>query len=121
MKFPIFLYKKNGGEFMTITREQIIKRLTEKSGYYQKDIRQLLHCLDEVVLECFDEVTDDEEVSVQIVQGIKCGCKIMPQRTRKNPKTGDDVVCSPTNKPFVKFSQDFRKTIQNQYETKVDG
>ena len=73
---------------MTITREQIIKKLADKSGYYQRDIRTLLHCLDEVVLNCFDEVTDDEEVSIQLVQGIKCGCKIVPERTRKNPKTG---------------------------------
>lgn len=106
---------------MTVTREQIIKKLADKSGYYQRDIRTLLHHLDEVVLDCFNEVTDDEEVAIQLVQGIKCGCKIVPERARKNPKTGEDIVCSPTNKPFVKFSQDFRKMIQNQYDSKRDG
>ena len=106
---------------MIITREMLIKRLSEKSEYYQKDIRVLLQCLDEVVLECFGEATDDEDVMIQLVQGIKVGCSIQPERVRKDPRTQEDIVCKPTCKPKSKFSEEFRKTIQNQYETKKDG
>ena len=56
---------------MTITREEMIKKLSDKSGYYQKDIRVLLQCLDEIVFEELSSVTDDEEVSIQLVSGIK--------------------------------------------------
>ena len=106
---------------MIITREMLIKRLSEKSDYYQKDIRTLLQCLDEVVLECFGEATDDEDVMIQLVQGIKVGCAIQPERTRKDPRTQEDIICSPTCKPKTKFSDEFRKAIQTQYETKKDG
>lgn len=106
---------------MTISREQIIKRLAGKSGYYQRDIRTLLHCLDDVVLECFSEATDKEGVSVQLLQGVKIGCNIIPERQRKDPRTQEDIVCSPCCKPNAKFSQDFRKLIQQQYEAKNDG
>ena len=105
---------------MIITREMMIKRLAKKSNFYEKDIRTLLQCLDEVVLECFDEVTDDEDISIQLVKGIKCGCSIVPERARKNPQTGEDIICSPTCKPFSKFSEDFRMKIQNQYDSKKD-
>ena len=44
---------------MLITREMMVKKLSEKSGYWQKDVRSLLQCMDEVVLECFGEVTED--------------------------------------------------------------
>ena len=106
---------------MLVTREMLIKKLSDASGYYQKDIRTLLQTLDRVVFECFDEVDDDEEVSVQIVKGIKCGCKVVPKRTRKDPRTQEDIVCKATVKPFAKFSDDFREAIQNQYDAKKDG
>ena len=139
---------------MTITREMLIKKLSDTSGYYQKDIRVLLQSLDEVVFEYFNDVTDDdkeennvelieesseetfdeieeseeieefsddEDISVQLVKGIKCGCKVVPQRTRKDPRNQNDIICEATVKPFAKFSDDFRKLIQDQYNTKKDG
>ena len=106
---------------MLITREMMIKKLSEKSGYYQKDVRDLLQCMDDVVLECFDEVTDDEDVAIQLVKGIKVGCTIQPERYRKDPRTQEDIICAPTCKPNAKFSQDFRRAIQEQYDEKRDG
>ena len=106
---------------MLITREMLIKKISDASGYFQKDIRTVLQTLDEVVLECFNDVADGEDVSVQLVKGIKCGCKVMPQRTRKDPRTQEDIICEATVKPFAKFSDDFREIIQNQYDAKKDG
>ena len=106
---------------MLITREIMIKKLSETSGYYQKDIKVLLQALDEVVFECLSDVTDEEDVFVQLVKGIKCGCKIVPERTRKDPRTQDDIICRATVKPFAKFSDDFRVAIQNQYEERKGG
>lgn len=106
---------------MVITREMLVKRLAKKSEFYEKHIRYVLQCLDDVILECFDEVTDEEEVSVQLVQGIKVGCKVMGERARKDPRNQQDIVCAAQTKPFAKFSEGFRATIQNQYESKKDG
>ena len=106
---------------MVITRELLIKKLSDASGYYQKDIRTVLQTLDEVVLECFNDVAEDEDIVVQLVKGIRCGCKVVPERTRKDPRTQEDIICEATVKPFAKFSDDFRVVIQNQYDTKKDG
>lgn len=105
---------------MNITREELIKRLSEKSGYFQKDLRAVLKAMDDVVLDCFNEVTDDEEISIQLVKGIKCGVKIVPERARKDPRTQEDIVCGAHTKPFTRFSCDFRELIQKQYEDKKD-
>lgn len=106
---------------MVITRDALIKRLSEVSGYYQKDIKKVLQTLDDVVFEYFNDVTESENVSVQLVKGIKCGCKIVPERTRKDPRTQNEITCEATVKPFTKFSDDFRKAIQSQYDSKKDG
>jgi nucleoid DNA-binding protein len=106
---------------MVITREMLIKRLSDASGYYQKDIRTVLQTLDDVILECFNDVAENEDIVVQLVKGIRCGCKVVPERTRKDPRTQEDIICEATVKPFAKFSDDFRVVIQNQYDAKKDG
>jgi nucleoid DNA-binding protein len=106
---------------MLITREMLIKRLAEKSGFYQKDIKHVLHSLDDVVLDCFNEVTDEEDISIQLITGCKIGCSIVPLRERINPKTQKTIICQPTCKPNAKFSQEFRIKIQEQYEAEKDG
>ena len=105
---------------MVITREMLIKKLSEKSGYWQKDVRSLLQCMDEVVLECFGEVTDDEDVVMQLVRGVRLKCAVVPERKRKDPRTQEDIIVKPTVKPACKFSEDFRKQIQNTYDSKKD-
>lgn len=103
---------------MVITREMLIKRLSEESGYWQKDIRTVLQCLDDVVLEYFSEATEEDDILIQVVQGVKIGCSIVPERARKDPRTQEDIVCAPTCKPKAKFSEEFRIKIQKQYEEK---
>lgn len=105
---------------MLINREDLITRLSENSGYYKKDIKTLLQSLDEVILDCFSEVTEEEEVIVQLVKGIRCGVKIIPERQRKDPRSQDDIICPPCCRPFARFSDDFKKNIQEKYEEKKD-
>ena len=106
---------------MTITRENMIDLLSEKSGYWKKDIRFLLQCLDEVVFDELCKAKLDEEVQLQMVTGIKCGVKIVEERSRVNPKTQEPIVVGETAKPFAKFSQDYRLKLQEAYESNKNG
>lgn len=103
---------------MTVTKDQMARDIAEKTGFFLKDIKVVLSAMDNVVKEYFGQVTDDEEISVQIVEGCKIGCSIVPERERKNPKTGEPVICAATCKPFSKFSEGFRNVIQKQYDSK---
>ena len=103
---------------MIITKDQMARDIAEATGFFIKDIKDVLSAMDDVVKEYFGRVTDDQEVSVQIVEGCKIGCSIVPERERKNPKTGEPVICAATCKPFSKFSEGFRDVIQKQYDGK---
>lgn len=103
---------------MTITKDQMARALSEKTGYYLKNIKDVLSAMDDYVKEAFAEVTDDNDVSLQIVEGVKLNVKIVPERARKDPRTQEDIVCKPTAKLQAKFSEVFRDTIQKQYEDK---
>lgn len=106
---------------MTITREEMIKKLSEKSSYYQKDIRFLLQCLDEVVFEELSGVTDNEEVSIQLVSGIKVKAVVVPERDRVDPRNQKPITVKATVKPACKFSQDYRLKLQEAYENNKNG
>lgn len=106
---------------MVITREMFVKLLSEKSGYYQKDVRNLLQCMDDVVFEAFNEATLEDDIQIQVVTGIKLGCKIVGERDRVDPRTQQPITCGETTKPFTKFSQDFRFRLQEAYDDKKDG
>ena len=99
----------------------LIKKLARESGFYEKHIRHVLHCLDKVVLDCFSQASDDEDIMIQLVKGIKVGCSIQPERYRRNPLTQEEIVCKPTCKPKSKFSDEFKRVIQEQYDAKNDG
>ena len=103
---------------MIITREMMVKRLSEKSGYYQKDVRNLLQCMDEVVFDAFNEATLEDDIQVQMTTGIKLGCKIVGERERVDPRTQQPIIVGETTKPFAKFSQDFRLKLQETYDNK---
>lgn len=103
---------------MTITRENMIELLSERSGYYKKDVRELLHCMDEVVFEELSKATLEEEVQIQMVSGIKCGCKIIETRQRVDPRNLQPITVGETVKPFAKFSQDYRLKLQEAYDNK---
>jgi hypothetical protein len=103
---------------MTITRENMINLLSEKSGYYKKDVRELLSCMDEVVFDELSKATLDEEVQIQMVTGIKCGVKIVEARDRVDPRNLQPITVGETAKPFAKFSQDYRIKLQEAYDNK---
>ena len=105
-------------KIMTITREEMIRKLSERSEFYMKDVRYLLQCMDEVVFEELSKATIDEDVQIQMVTGIKCGVKIVEARDRVDPRTQAPITVGETAKPFAKFSQDYRLKLQEAYDKK---
>jgi nucleoid DNA-binding protein len=103
---------------MTINRDELVRRLSEKSGYYMKDIKAVLQAMDDVVFDTLCEVDDDNEVAIQIVQGIKIKASVVPERDRVDPRTQEPIVVGATVKPACKFSQDYRVKLQEAYDKK---
>ena len=105
---------------MTITREEMIRKLSEKSGYYMQDVRALLQCMDEVVFDELCGVTPDEEVSIQIIKGCKLTCIPVKERARKDPRDQSDITCPSTCKLKAKFSQDLKLKMAAAYDEKYN-
>ena len=68
---------------MTVTREDLIRMLSVESGYTMQDIRHLLHCMDDVIINELYSVTPDEEIAVQLMQGVKIICVQLHRESAK--------------------------------------
>ena len=108
-------------KIMTITREEMIKRLSEKSGYYMKDVRALLQCMDEVVFDALCDVTEENDVAIQMVTGVKLISHVVPQRDRVDPRTQEPIICEATIRPSCRFSQDYKLKLQEAYINNKNG
>jgi nucleoid DNA-binding protein len=106
---------------MTINRDEMVRRLSEKSGYYMKDIKTVLQAMDDVVFDALCEVDDDNDVLIQLVQGIKVKVSVVPERDRVDPRTQEPIVVGATVKPACKFSRDYRLKLQESYDNKKNG
>ena len=105
---------------MTITRDEMVRKLSAKSGYNMKDIREVLRCMDDVVIEELCEVTPDDEIAVQIVQGVKLICEPVKERARKDPRNQNDIVCRATCKVKTKISDDLKLKMAENYDNKYN-
>lgn len=112
--------KERMKRFMTITREEMIRKLSAKSNYHIKDIREVLRCMDEVVIEELSEVTPNDEVAVQLVQGVKLICEPVKERARKDPRNQNDIICRATCKVKAKISDDIKLKMQENYDSKYN-
>jgi hypothetical protein len=112
-------YKKRRKD-MEIAREQLIRKVAEASGYYQKNVRDVFNVLEDVILECFGEVTDEEPISIRLLPGFCLQGYVVPERERVDPRDGSPIICPPTVKVSAKYSDLFKKKIQKQYEEKTE-
>lgn len=103
---------------MEITREQLIKKVAKKADYWQQDVRKVFNALEDVVLECFEDIDDDESISVRLMSYLAVNGYIVPERERIDPRDRTPIVCKPTAKISAKCSRGFKDKVQTIYDEK---
>lgn len=106
---------------MEISREELLKKVSEESGFYQKHVKTVFNAIEKVVLECFEDIDNDEPVSVRLLSYLLLSGRIVPERERVDPRDRRPIVCKPTVKVNAKFSDGFKEKVQKMYDTKKDG
>ena len=105
---------------MEITREQMIARVAEKANYWKKDVKNVFNALEDVILECFGEVTEEEPISIRILTGFALTGHVVKERERVDPRNREPIVCGPSVRTSAKYSNLFKKKIQEKYEEKAE-
>lgn len=103
---------------MEITRDQLIRKVAEESGYYIRDVKMVFRVLEDVILEYLGDVTDDEPMSVRLLTGFSLHNYVVPERDRRDPRDNSPIVVKPTVKLSARYSDLMKEKIQEQYEQK---
>ena len=103
---------------MEITREQLIRKVAEASNYYQKDVRVVFNTIEDVILECFDDIDEDNPISVRLLSFLALNGHIWGERARVNPQNREPIICKPSVRILGKVSDGFKAKAQERYDEK---
>jgi nucleoid DNA-binding protein len=104
-----------------ITREMLITEIAKRCDYFKQDVRRVFNEFDDLVEEYLSTIDENnEEISIQVVRGLKFSGKLVPERPRRDPRTNKPIICSPTVKLNGKVSETIKEVVQKAYEDKKD-
>lgn len=101
-----------------ITREQLIRKVAERANYWQKDVRNVFNAIEDVVLECFDDIDEDNPISVRLLSFLALNGNIWGERERVNPQNREPIICKPSVRILGKVSDGFKAKAQARYDEK---
>lgn len=90
-------------------KNELITKLTEKSGVSKKDTGKICNAITEVIKEV---VASDE--TVQIIGFGTFGVRLRKERIAKNPSTGKEIKVSEAKVPFFKPGKNFKESLNRK-------
>lgn len=90
-----------------MTRAEFVKAVAEKAEITQKATKEILDVMQEVV---YAEMAKGEEV--KIFDSVTLLGKEVPERTARNPQTGDEIVVPAHLAPKAKFGTGIKNLLK---------
>ena len=98
-----------------MTQDDVIDELKERTGFYKKNIRDVLEALDDIILEHMNTATYDEPSEMRLFKGWRLGAKRIPARQSYDPRNRDEIVTPEKLKPYCQFKNSYKQRI-NKYD-----
>lgn len=97
-----------------LKRKQLVDILSERTGFYKKNIDVILDALDDVIVENMSAATKTEPSEIHLSLGFVFGGRFSPKREVKDPRDGSTVTTPAKYIPYAKFKPSFRKKINKK-------
>ena len=101
-------------------RDDVIDELHERTGFYKKNLRDVMAALEDIIVENMTMATIDEPSEVRPFFGWKIGAKVIPEHQAKDPRNGEIVTASERFSPYCRFAQNFKMHLNEEYEEEID-
>jgi nucleoid DNA-binding protein len=95
-------------------RPELARELAQRTGFYIKNMEQVLDALDDVIVENMSTATKDEPSEIRLSLGFTLGGRYSPKREVRDPRNGNMVMTPAKYIPYAKFSPAFRKKINKK-------
>ena len=97
-----------------LKRKELVNLLSEKTGFYKKNIDEILDALDDVIVENMSAATKKEPSEIHLSLGFVFGGRYSPKHEARDPRTGETVMTPAKYIPYARFSPHFRKKINKK-------
>ena len=88
-----------------MTRAELVKEIATKTGFTQKDVKQVMDAMEEVTMAT---MRNDE---VKLMNGVTLYASFKDQHEARNPRTGETVTVEGKYSPKCKFGTAIRAAI----------
>lgn len=95
-------------------KPELARELAQRTGFYIKNMEQVLDALDDVIVENMSTATKDEPSEIRLSLGFALGGRYSPKREVRDPRNGNMVMTPAKYIPYAKFSPAFRKKINKK-------
>ena len=84
---------------LTYTKDMLIKNIAMMSGNDVKVVRTIYNELEEDIARLLSLANQDTDVSLRLFEGIAINSTFVPEKTKINNLTGEEIVASSKIKP----------------------
>jgi nucleoid DNA-binding protein len=92
-------------------KEDLVCLLAEKTGFYKKNMREVVDALEDVILECFQSATFEHDSELHLAPGVVLVGKRKPAGEVTDPRTGETVMGAEKVIPSAVFKQSIRQKL----------
>ena len=97
-----------------LKRKQLVDELAGRTGFYKRNVEEMLDALDDIIVENMSTATKTEPSEIHLSHGFVFGGRFSPKRQVRDPRNGDMVMTPAKYIPYARFKTSFRQKINKK-------
>ena len=97
-----------------LKKEDLVDIICDRTEFYKIHIKTILDELDNIIVENMMAATESEPSEIRLSLGFTFGGRFVNARKARDPRNGNEIVSPAKIIPYAKFSQNFRKKINEK-------
>lgn len=97
-----------------LKRKQLVDELAERTGFYKRNVEEMLDALDDIIVENMSTATKTEPSEIHLSHGFVFGGRYSPKRKVRDPRNGEMVMTPAKYIPYARFKTSFRQKINKK-------
>lgn len=89
-------------------KEDLAQELSARTGFYKKNMRDVVAALEDIIIEHFQTATFEEDSELRLAPGVIIGGRRVAEKEAKDPRTGNMVVSPEKVIPYAVFKPSIR-------------
>lgn len=98
---------------LTYTKDMLIKNIAMMSGNDVKVVRTIYNALEDDIARLLSLASPDTDVSLRLFEGITLNSTFVPEKTKVNNLTGEEITASSKIKPKANITRNYCEKISN--------